>query len=281
MDNNNKNNTNNTNKKWQCAVCNIAFDRRNHLEKHLQTNKHKIRSGKICEEYDKCELIDQLQLFKSKCSDLEERMEKLEKQLMNSKNQSNKNSGNTTYINYSNCGNVTNNIIINVNPHGNENWDFLEQNVVLEIMKGVNTCIPNIVKSLHFHKEHPENQNIRITNKKLSEIKLYNGSKWITKNKKDTIESLITNVVDKLESDFGEEFKKNSTKFIHELWEKKIIPIVEKQKISSQLRKQVEYSIINGQNELTNTNNQIEAQNIVKEQEQEQTEEQNQNQNQD
>lgn len=243
-----------TEKRWRCSLCNVGFERRNHLERHLQTNKHRIISGKKSNDYEKCELMNELQLFKSRCSDLENRMEKLEKQLMNTKNVTTKKTNNTTYVKkYTNCGNVTNNIIINVNPYGNENWDFLEQSVVLEIMKGVNSCIPNIVKTLHFNKEHPENQNIRITNKKLAEIKTFDGESWITKNKKETIECLITNVVDRLESEFGEDFKNNSTKFIHELWEHKIMPIVEKQKITAQLRKQVEYSILNGQSELIET----------------------------
>ena len=65
MDNNNKNNTN---KKWQCAVCNIAFDRRNHLElieKYLKKMKLDFTIGyyvggmkqSLLDESEKCDII--------------------------------------------------------------------------------------------------------------------------------------------------------------------------------------------------------------------------------
>jgi len=46
------------------------------------------------------------------------------------------------------------------------------------------------IKYTHFNEEHPENQNIKITNKKEPYIKLRINDKWEL-NKEDTITDLI------------------------------------------------------------------------------------------
>ena len=109
-----------------------------------------------------------------------------------------------------------------------------------------------MVKKIHFNKSHPENHNLRLPNKRMPEMKTYNGEEWRTAHKKDIIESLITNLVDKLEDEYGDDFRNQSTQFIQRLWEEKTGPIISEQKIDKNLRKQVEYSIIDGQNELKN-----------------------------
>ena len=110
-----------------------------------------------------------------------------------------------------------------------------------------------MVKSIHFNKEHPENHNIKIPNKKYAQIKTYNGDNWETQNKQEGIETLITNIVDRLESDYGEEFRQHSSSFIQDLWTKKMGLIMDEQKIDSTLRKQVEYiTIIDGQTNMKN-----------------------------
>ena len=158
----------------------------------------------------------------------------------------------TTYSNsnhYENC--TINNIELNltINPHGSENWNYLKHEV-LNLMKGVNTCIPEMVKKLHFNKEHPENHNLKLPNKKFSHMKTFDGEQWKTQHKKDVIESLIIQLVDKLEDEYGDDFRNQSTNFIQTLWEQKMERIISEKKVDRDLRQQVEYSIIDGQNDL-------------------------------
>ena len=158
----------------------------------------------------------------------------------------------TTYSNsnhYENC--MINNIELNltINPHGSENWNYLKHEV-LNLMKGVNTCIPEMVKKLHFNKEHPENHNLKLPNKKFSHMKTFDGEQWKTQHKKDVIESLIIQLVDKLEDEYGDDFRNQSTNFIQTLWEQKMERIISEKKVDRDLRQQVEYSIIDGQNDL-------------------------------
>ena len=82
-------------------------------------------------------------------------------------------------------GNVTN-INVHINPHGKENWDYISNENIFQIMKGVRTCIPEMVKNIHFNKEHPENHNIVLPNKKYAQVKTYNGDNWETHNKRSS-----------------------------------------------------------------------------------------------
>ena len=37
-----------------------------------------------------------------------------------------------------------------------------------------------MVKKIHFNKSHPENHNLRLPNKRMPEMKTYNGEEWRT-----------------------------------------------------------------------------------------------------
>ena len=60
-------------------------------------------------------------------------------------------------------------------------------------------------------------------------------------------------IIDKLEEEYGKDFRNQSTNFIQKLWEAKTEQIVSEQKVDINLRKQVEYSIIDGQREIKNS----------------------------
>ena len=52
-------------------------------------------------------------------------------------------------------------------------------------------ALPKLIKNIHFHPEHPENHNIRITNKKEKFIKVYKNNKWQLEDKKQVIENMV------------------------------------------------------------------------------------------
>ena len=51
--------------------------------------------------------------------------------------------------------------------------------------------IQNLIKNIHFHPNHPENHNVKITNKKLPYALVWNDKIWETRNKKEVIEDLV------------------------------------------------------------------------------------------
>ena len=228
--------------RWHCITCNCYFQRKLALEKHYKTRKHKDILEKDSEPNEIFELRKKLEDAEHKVKELLIENKKLKSKL-NKVPKGNSYKGN----HYDNC--IINNIHLNVtlNSFGYENWDYLRDDVI-NIMKGVHTCIPAMIKRIHFDKEHPENHNIKIPNKKVAQIKTFDGDDWNTHNKKDVIEDLITSFAYKLDEEYGCDFRNNSTQFIQELWDSKIHSI--NQKIDKELRKQVEYSIIDGQNDL-------------------------------
>ena len=48
-----------------------------------------------------------------------------------------------------------------------------------------------MIKYTHFNEEHPENQNIKITNKKEPYVKIMKDNKWELQDRKNTITDLI------------------------------------------------------------------------------------------
>ena len=48
-----------------------------------------------------------------------------------------------------------------------------------------------MIKHTHFNKEHPENQNIKLTNKKEPYVKVMKDNKWEYQDRKNTITDLI------------------------------------------------------------------------------------------
>jgi hypothetical protein len=82
-----------------------------------------------------------------------------------------------------------NNKRINQINFGCENLDYI---LVMMLEKiSLDEIIPYIVKNVHFHKDHPENHNVKITNRKLPFASVYKDNKWELAEKRKTIEELI------------------------------------------------------------------------------------------
>ena len=85
---------------------------------------------------------------------------------------------------------MTNNIIIH--NYGDEDTKYITSDYILNLLKYKPAkAIPELIKHTHFNEEHPENQNIKITNKKEPYIKVRKNDKWELQNKDETINDLI------------------------------------------------------------------------------------------
>ena len=60
-----------------------------------------------------------------------------------------------------------------------------------KLIKGAFTAIPKLIEKIHFNPEYPENQNIKITNKKEPYVKIMKDNKWELHDRKNTITDLI------------------------------------------------------------------------------------------
>jgi hypothetical protein len=110
------------------------------------------------------------------------------------------------------CNNTTNNssietqnITININAFGNENIDYIEDKTIHECIDRVYKSIPSLLEKIHFDPSHPENHNIKITNKKLPYASVMgNNRKWKTVDRKDAIETMVNNGYNLLDFKYNE-----------------------------------------------------------------------------
>lgn len=261
-----------------CTLCNNQiFARRSHYFAHLKTKKHiykqlEVRGlvrenddilglhekmDKIIQEFEIKDTIhkeilrkyndclESYKFIKSENKELKEELGKLRSDITNLKKKS---GGNTTNIrNMTNTMNTINNNSVNIHlgvcPFGRENWDYLSTDVVLPIMKRVNECVPEMIKRLHFDEGHPENHNMFIPNKRINQIKVFDGTQWETKEKNVTLEELKNKIIHKLETEYEAYFIRETSQFLRNLWEK--LKDGENTKYDQkQLKNSIEYAIL-------------------------------------
>ena len=92
-------------------------------------------------------------------------------------------------------GNTTNNITqtqnIQLNSYGNEDMSHITDTLKTQMLKIPFRMIPKMIEAVHFNDDKPENKNIVIPNKKENLVKIFQGDKWVYKNKTDTITDLV------------------------------------------------------------------------------------------
>ena len=159
----------------ECPYCYKRFSRSDSLNRHYGRCKIKKEN-----ENEKDKKIEEL------IKNQEEMKEIVEKLLLEKSNTITNNTNNTN-----NSHNTTNNII-NINNYGDEDTKYITSDYILKLLKNKPAkAIPELIKYTHFNKEHPENQNIKITNKKEPYVKVRKNDKWELQNKEDTITDLI------------------------------------------------------------------------------------------
>jgi len=163
--------------KYECIYCNKYYSTNSNMRKHEKTCKIKIEKEKNDLEKD---------------NEIKELKEMVEKLLVNSdgntitNNNTNNNSNNNT-----NSNNTIHNTI-NINNYGEEDTKYITSDYILNLLKFKPAkAIPELIKHTHFNDEYPENQNIKITNKKGPHIKVMKNNKWELQNKEETITDLI------------------------------------------------------------------------------------------
>ena len=82
-----------------------------------------------------------------------------------------------------------NNIILN--SYGSEDLSHITHSLKNELLKIPYGAIPKMIEAIHFNDEKPENKNIMLPNKKENLVKIFQGDKWVYKNKNETITDLV------------------------------------------------------------------------------------------
>ena len=101
--------------------------------------------------------------------------------------------------NITNQTTTNNNIQINLPPLRNfneENQNWLTHEVIMEAIRDIPTAIPYLIKEKHFNDKFPENQNLRLENKRSirKRLKVYDGGMWRLKDRPEVEYRLIEQV---------------------------------------------------------------------------------------
>ena len=171
-------------KKVQCPFCNKVYSRKDNLKVHIE---------KYCKNYNFIEneetrdittnstiinLKNQLDYEKKLREKDREHILELKKQVEMLLEKVGDTYNTNTY-----------NIVIN--PFGQENTSYITGDIVRNFIKeGPYSSIPKLLEYIHFHPEHKENHNIKISNKKQPYAQIFNGEKWLYKDKKQTVEDM-------------------------------------------------------------------------------------------
>jgi hypothetical protein len=152
-------------------------------------------------------------------------------------------------INNTNNTNIeTQNInIININAFGNENTDYIDDNAILTCIGRVYKSIPSLLEKIHFDPKHPENHNIKITNKKLPYASVMGKNrKWKTVDRKDAIETMVINGYNILDEKYSENKEKISIQKQNNFEGFKNKFVADDKELLKQIKTQVDMMILNG-----------------------------------
>ena len=153
-----------------CKYCNKCFTRKSGLTKHLN----------ICTVKKETEALVISQ---------NDKILKMEKEIEELKKKSTTTNNNITNTNTNNT--INNNI--HINNYGEENLNHLRSKDFRDIICSMYNAVPQLIEKIHFDPEHPENQNIKYTNKKFPYLKIMKDNKWQLVNKKNELFDLIDN----------------------------------------------------------------------------------------
>ena len=177
---------------WSCAHCKREFTTETAMYKHVR------ESCQIKREQD--EKTDKIykELSEKIEKKYETRIEYLEKMVNNDNNQlsatSNNCAVNTVKINTKIINEATqNNCNIILVGHGEEDYDRLDMDDVLNALRGFNTPL-KLLEMVNFNPEYPEYHNILVTNIKDNYVKIFDGNEWKTALKEEVIESTYDNI---------------------------------------------------------------------------------------
>ena len=98
--------------------------------------------------------------------------------------------------------NIQNNIIIN--SYGNEDLSHITDKIKDELLKIPFGAIPKLIETIHFNDDMPQNKNIKFPNKKENILSVYEGDKWVYKDKNETINDLIDSKYNVLDNHYYE-----------------------------------------------------------------------------
>jgi len=180
--------------KYICKFCKQSYSKNSNLHRHL-------KKCSTVDLSDNTKVINYINELEKENKQIKKKLRKVVEKLIDNccVTNINNNSNNNTI-------NMQQNIIIN--SYGKENLDYLTKNYLTGLVYKPFDSVQCLLKTIHFNPKHPENHNIKISNKKEKYANVYNSGNWEFKNKKEVIENIVDNGYNIMECHF-EDIKKD------------------------------------------------------------------------
>ena len=194
-------------------------------EHKMSTNEHKMSTNEHTFKCDFCDLYfsthpnkrrHELHYCKENPSTMKYKIYKLEKEKKKLEKKIEKMMDKMCTIN-NNTTNNTQNIVI-VNNYGKENTDYLTAEKIAKLLDRPYDSIQDLIKMLHFNEEHPENHNVKITNKKEPFALVWNDPIWEIRKKKSVVKDIVDKsyvMIDNTHDDIYHSENKPNKKYIN------------------------------------------------------------------
>lgn len=147
-----------------------------------------------------------------------------------------------------------NNINININAFGHENLDYIDDAFIKRCINQVYKSIPSLIEHVHFDPKHPENHNVKITNKKLPHAAVLSKDKeWKLMSKQDVIDNMVDSGYSIIDDKFNEdpsqytESRRRQYRRFQEKYDN------EDKETIKQIKRDVEYVVLNGTRKIHST----------------------------
>jgi hypothetical protein len=232
---NENNDQNNLISDLQCNFCLKKFQHKQSKWRHIKVcslkpeseNIDDIKSessNEIEEELENATDKEKIKLLIEKLNEEKKRVEDKDKQLSHYAEIITK-IAHKPNINTTN--NTTNNTTLNttinfqMNAFGSENISYISKSFLTQLLKIPYSSIPKLLEYIHFNKNYPENQNVKIINRKEKWAQKHNGTEWEFVPKNSLINEMISNGVNILEVHYEENGGKEELNEVkQERWEK-------------------------------------------------------------
>ena len=215
---------------FRCDCCNFSAKTKQNYETHLKSKKHHDNTAKLQRSVNVCDnpgLRDMLEKLNSRMERIEHENSvlrddntSLKKDIAILKSHINDNGkSNTTQVHHGH-GDINNyHIHLNLTKYGTEAYPD-DTKALTDAIRSVNKAIPSLVKLRHFDPRRPENNNIKIPNKKQNKIQIYDGQRWITEDKRMTIEDKLQDFTNFMDTDEGQRIYSGCSVMIREKLDK-------------------------------------------------------------
>lgn len=163
---------------YKCSTCEREFVNRSSYKRHLKSHSH---------------TTTELQVLENSQTSIEE-LQNVRVPITQTNNMNSHN-------------NTTNNIQINITApreFNKENPKWLTQEVLLDAICDVTTAIPKLIKAKHFNDKYPENNNIRLGDRRdiKRRLKVFQDDRWTIEDRGDLTDKLMYGVYDILDEIF-------------------------------------------------------------------------------